>query len=99
MNDLMGSRIAVSPEVLFQEVGGDSVLLDLKSECYFGLDETGTRIWRLIEADGDLQSVHAAMLAEYDVDPARLERDIGDLVQRLLEAGLVSVDATGTPKA
>src|SRR5262245_8147797 len=99
MNGLMGSRVAVSPEVLFQEVGGDSVLLDLKSECYFGLDETGTRIWRLIEANGDLQSVYSAMLDEYDVDPGRLERDIGDLIERLLEAGLVTVDAPGIPKA
>src|SRR5215470_16740094 len=98
MNGLMGSRVAVSPEVLFQEVGTDSVLLDLKSECYFGLDEPGTRIWRLIEANGDLKAGHRAMLTEYDVDPGRLEHDISELVGQLLDAGLVSVEATGGVK-
>lgn len=88
----------VSAEVLLQEVGSDSVLLDLKSECYFGLDETGTRIWRLIEANGDLKAVHSAMLAEYDVEPGRLEGDISDLVTRLAEAGLVHIEASGDVK-
>jgi hypothetical protein len=87
--------VVVSPEVLLQEVGGESVLLDLKSESYFGLDDVGTRIWRLVEQDGDLNSVHAAILAEYDVDPIRLERDLRDLIARLVEAGLVTIEASG----
>ena len=36
-------RFTVSPDVLFQEVSGEMVLLDLASESYFGLDEIGAR--------------------------------------------------------
>ena len=95
----LNTRIVVSPEVLMQEISGESVLLDLKSESYFGLDEVGTRIWRLIERDGELMAVHAALLAEYDVDAARLERDLKELIGRLVNAGLVAVRTANEQEA
>ena len=93
------ARVTVSPDVLLQEVGGEGVLLDLKSESYFGLDGVGTRIWRLVEADGRLKAVHAKLLDEYDVEPERLERDLEELIGRLAEAGLVNVETAGAEEA
>ena len=93
------ARVAVSPDVMLQEVGGEGVLLDLKSESYFGLDGVGTRIWRLVEDDGNLKVVHAKLLDEYDVEPARLEDDLGELIGRLVEAGLVNVEFAGAQEA
>jgi hypothetical protein len=99
MDLTLDARVAVSPEVMLQEIEGEAVLLDLKSECYFGLDAVGTRIWRLIEAKGELKAVHATLLGEYDVEPTRLEHDLRDLIGRLADAGLVSVVAAGAQEA
>ena len=95
----LDTRVAVSPEVMLQEIDGEAVLLDLKSESYFGLDAVGTRIWRLVEQDGHLKNVHSAMLAEYEVDSARLEHDLQELISRLVEAGLVNIEAPGAKAA
>jgi hypothetical protein len=89
------TRVAISSEVMLQEIGGESVLLDLKSESYFGLDAVGTRIWQLVGQDGNLETVHAALLDEYDVDAARLEHDLKELIERLVAVGLVNVEAPG----
>ena len=48
MNISTDQVFTVSKDVLFQEVAGETVLLDLNSESYFGLDEVGTRIWTLL---------------------------------------------------
>ena len=95
MKSTLDARVAVSPEVMLQEIEGESVLLDLKSECYFGLDPIGTRMWRLIERDGSLRSVHGALLEEYDVEPARLEQDLEMLIEELAKAGLVTIERQG----
>jgi hypothetical protein len=92
MEITLDARVAVSPEVLIQGLGDESVLLDLKSESYFGLDAVGTRIWRLVEQDGHLNVVHSTLLDEYDVDAARLECDLKELIGRLVAAGLVTVE-------
>lgn len=80
-----------SDDVLFQEVGGEAVLLNLASESYFGLDPVGTRIWVLLSQDARLQAAFDVMREEYDVDPALLESDLLALVGKLVEVGLVRV--------
>ena len=81
-------KITISNEALSQEVNGETVILDLKSESYFGLDEVGTRIWQLLQEEKDLQKVFDALLQEYDVEAEQLEQDLIELVDKLIEAGL-----------
>ncbi|MFY9554947.1 MAG: PqqD family protein [Blastocatellia bacterium] len=85
------SRVLVPSDVLVSEVGGESVFLNLKSERYFGLDEVGTRMWKLLTEHQSIQAAYDAMLAEYDVDEARLRSDLDELVQKLVDHGLVEV--------
>jgi hypothetical protein len=84
----------VSRDVVFRELAGEGVVLDLKGGTYFGLDEVGTRIWQLIEERGRLRDVFDALLAEFDVQPATLEHDLLSLVDELTARGLVSIDAS-----
>jgi len=37
-------KITVPDTVLFRELDGESVLLNLKTESYLGLDDVGTRM-------------------------------------------------------
>jgi hypothetical protein len=81
--------VTISHEVLFQELDGEAVLLDLASESYFGLDDVGTRIWQLLQDHGSLRKVFDVMLSEYDVEPERLEQDLLKHIGELADAGLV----------
>jgi hypothetical protein len=81
-----------SPDVLFQEVGEETVLLDLAGGSYFGLNEVGARIWQLIGDGATLQSVFEALVAEFDAEPERIRADLLVLVDELAKAGLVRTD-------
>jgi len=84
------STITISSEVLAQEVDGETVLLDLQSESYFGLDAVGTRIWQLLNEHNELQKVFDTLLEEYDVDAKQLENDLHDLVKKLIDQKLIT---------
>lgn len=74
--------------VLHREVDGEMVLLNLETESYFGLDPVGADIVTRVTE----QPVHAALEAlidDYAVDPEVLRRDVDDLIESLLEAGLI----------
>ncbi len=86
----LSHRLVRSDEVLFQNLDGEAVLLDLASETYFGLNEVGTRVWELLEASRTLGELSSQLQAEYDVEAARAESDVIDLATRLVEAGLAS---------
>ena len=87
----LAQRVTRSDDALFQEVGGEAVLLDLASERYFGLDPVGTRIWSLLGDDDRLQAVCDALCNEYEAEPVRIRDDLLALVAQLAEAGLVTV--------
>jgi hypothetical protein len=89
---MLSQRIVLSPEAMFQEIGGEGVILDLASSTYFGLDEVGVRLWQLLQADPNLQAACETLLSEYEVEPAQLEQDLFKLVTQLCEAGLAEVE-------
>jgi predicted transcriptional regulator len=89
--DLSATAIP-SPEVLVQELDGEAVLLNLESERYFGLDDVGTRVWQHLLEHRRLGRVCEEMQKEYDVDESRLRADVLQLVEELIEAGIVTVE-------
>jgi hypothetical protein len=90
-------RVAPAPKVLFRELGGEAVILDLKTERYLGLDETGTRMWRLLTELDSIQAAYAALLDEYDVEPDRLREDLVRFVEELSSHGLIEIVRAGIP--
>jgi hypothetical protein len=89
---MLTQRVILSPEALFQEIGGEGVILDLASSTYFGLDEVGVRLWQLLQTSPDLQAACETLLSEYEVESAQLEQDLLKLVVQLSEAGLARVE-------
>jgi hypothetical protein len=87
----VNQTISLSPDVISQEVSGETVLLDLKSENYFGLDAVGTRIWQLIRDNGDLQVILETILDEFDADEARIRGDLDALLSEIADLGLITV--------
>lgn len=85
-------RLTLPDSVLLNELDGESVLLNLQTEAYFGLDEVGTRMLRLATSLASVEATVPALLAEFDVDEARLRQDLLTLLDELLANGLVALD-------
>ncbi len=85
------ARILVPPDVLVRELDGESVILDLRTERYFGLDDVGTRMLTILATSESIQAGYQRLLEEYEVEPGPLRADITGLVDRLMEQGLVQV--------
>jgi predicted transcriptional regulator len=86
------AKVTPSPAVLVQELDGEAVLLNLDSECYFGLDDVGTRVWQHLLEHRLLGRVCEEMQKEFDVDEATLRADVLRLVEELIGAGIVTLE-------
>lgn len=91
MPDSFDQRVILPADVLISNVSGESVLLNLKSERYFGLDEVGTRMLSVLTTSNSIQTAYEALLEEYDVENEALRRDLADLIDRLVEQGLLEI--------
>ena len=84
-------RVEVPKNVLVRIVEKESVFLNLETECYYGLDETGTRMWQVVTAGQSIENAYAELLSEFDVEAEPLREDLSGLLGRLEDLGLIRV--------
>ncbi len=86
------NRFAIKPNVMARQVGDETVILDLVSGTYFGLDAVGARLWRLLEEGKTLSEICDVMVDEYEVSREELECDALALAQDLAARNLISTE-------
>jgi hypothetical protein len=89
----LDTQLVVPDDVIFRELDGEAIILNLATGMYFGLDEIGTRLWALVTESGTLRHAVDVMAGEYDVDRPALEGDALELAGQLIDKGLVQVRA------
>jgi hypothetical protein len=87
-------RVTVPSHVLIRFLDKEAVLLNVETERYFGLDETGTRMWQLVTAAPSVDVAYRQLLDEYDVQDEQLRQDLVGLLSRLVENGLIQIACT-----
>ncbi len=91
MSIAFDQRLIIPPDVLISNVGGESVILNLNSERYFGLDQVGARMLTVLTTSASIQTAFETLLEEYEVENEALRQDLVDLIDRLIEQGLLEI--------
>ena len=86
----LDTRLSVPPQVMSRLVGDETVLLDLESGMYFGLDGVGKRIWESIGEGLTLAEIAAVIVSEYDVQEDQAQADVIEFARDLVERGLMA---------
>jgi hypothetical protein len=83
-------------------VDGDVVIINAETTYYYSLNESGTRVWKLLlEHELSIEEIARALATAYDVDVGQGAEDAARLLERLHEEGLVAVrsDDDAAPRA
>lgn len=86
-------RVRVPDDVLISRLQEESVILNLDSERYYGLDDVGTRFLSVLTASNSIDAAYQSLAEEYDVDREVLRQDLVALIQNLLQQGIIEVSA------
>jgi len=87
------ATIVVADDLVSSDFGDELVVLDLRDGVYYGLEDVGARIWKLVQTPISIAGIRDALLAEYDVEPERCDHDVRALVAELAEKRLVRIQA------
>ena len=83
--------VAIAGEVLGSVVGSEVVMLNLRDGTYYGLDDVGAEIWRLIQTPITIDRIVGAVVELYEVDAERCRADVMTLLETLIERRLVEI--------
>ena len=81
--------VTINGDVVFKEIDGEAVLLDIQRGMYYGLDPIGTRVWQTLVEHGSARPVVASLVEEFDVTQDTLEGDIRRLLGELTANDLI----------
>ena len=81
-------RVVATSEAVACEFGAGLALLHLKSNVYYSLNGVGAFVWEQIQEPRSILDIRGAVLARYNVEPARCKADVDALLKGLADNGL-----------
>lgn len=92
MDDRMSAVYSHDPNIVSRSIAGETILVPIRKsvgemDSLYTLNETGARIWELIDGQRTLAEVGEQVLAEFDVQADQAQGDLLELVEALLERG------------
>jgi hypothetical protein len=84
-------KVLFSPEALFSDLDGKSIILHIGKENYYTLDEVATEMWKLLQEKENVPDVLQRLTEIYAVDRQTLEKDLNDLIQKFVSADLLTI--------
>ena len=89
------TSIQSNPEIIFGDVDGEIVALNLESSSYLHLNTSGSFIFSLLDGSEPrtLEWLRDRVLQEYEVDAETCRREVGEFVARCVGLDLLRVSS------
>lgn len=75
-NSLNNSIIVASKNQISSNLGSETVILDLKSGQYYGLNNVANSVWEIIQQPRNVEEIRTHLMTEYEVNIQECDRDL-----------------------
>jgi hypothetical protein len=94
---LLASKIRVPQHVVYRSFPTETVLLNLETGKYHGLNATAGKMLEALEQAACVRDAASALAETYDQPQSVIEQDLCELCQSLIERGLIEADGGLAP--
>lgn len=77
-------------DLVSSDMDGETVMMSIENNKYYGLNPVGSRIWELISQPISFESLITALTKEFKVNTGDCEKDVSDFLLKLKEKDLVN---------
>jgi hypothetical protein len=88
---ILSARVTIPQHVVYRPFVSETVLLNLQTGVYHGINPVGGRMLEALERAETVRAAAAVLAEEFGVPPARVEEDIVEFCLGLLERQLIEV--------
>lgn len=78
-----------NPDLLYNEIDREVVMLSIENSEYYGMDQVGSRIWEILEKPVSLKQLISSLTEEYEVNDQQCAEDIQNFLQGLVRKNLI----------
>ena len=85
-------RVRVPDHVVFRDMAQETVLLNIQTGRYHGIDAIGARFFELMRSGDPLSSVVGVLAAEYKQPIDRIQNDLARFCEQMVDFGLIELN-------
>jgi Coenzyme PQQ synthesis protein D (PqqD) len=89
--DLLAARVRLPQHIVHRGFVAETVVLNLRTGKYHGLNPTAGKMLEAIEASDTVAAAVPGLALEYGLEQTQIEQDLVALCQGLLERGLIEI--------
>lgn len=78
-------------EIVASDIDGETVMMSVENGKYYGLDDIGSRIWKLIEKPIKVSDLIDTLLKKYNVGRETCEKDVLKFLNQLIDDRILQV--------
>ena len=86
------SIIRRKDEIISGDVDGETVMMSIEGGKYHSLNETGSRIWEILENPSTISKIIDVLKDEYDTEPEVITGEAYKFLEQLLERDVIQID-------
>ena len=85
------STVTRSERAIVEDVGGETVILDLDDDTFLRLNAAGAALWKALDVPRSIESLAAALQEQFGIDESTARVDASAFVEDMSKRGLLSV--------
>jgi Coenzyme PQQ synthesis protein D (PqqD) len=85
-----------TPNVVYENIDGETVLINLETGTYYSMLNTAGEIWEYLEKGHDKNAIITDLIQRYDTDLTTLEIAVNNLILQLIEERLIINNPSNT---
>jgi hypothetical protein len=87
--------VSIAPHVVYRAFAAETVILNLETGQYHGLNKTGGRMLELLDRSASVAEALKTFALGFGKDPVDVEQDVRTFCRRLHERGLIEITLNG----
>lgn len=95
----LADLVSSSKENIVSDMGGEKVMLSVKSGNYYNLGRIGGRIWDSIAEPVTIEAVVGTLTDEFDIGAEQCTEQVISFLEQLRKEGLILVNEENTSAA
>ncbi len=85
-----------SDSIVFRKIADEYILVPIRKnvsdlESIYNLNETGARIWELVDGKTKISEIKERLVEEFEVTPEEAEKDLGEHLRQLEKMDCIKV--------
>ena len=86
------ARVRIPQHVVYRSLASETVVLNVQTGIYYGLNQTAGRMLERLDRIGDVETAIPQLAAEFDVADDVIRKDLLGLCADLEKKGLIEVN-------